>query len=140
VKTIFRYDLDVDGRHHDFDLSGTILAAGSRRPRTVEFWASHDDTAARTRRRLQAFGTGHPVPAHAIHHGTVVDAGDQALIWHLLEICPNDRDGDGDCGQALCPICGTRRGHILLPNLDRPAGYGYGRRVPLVASSYAVPR
>ena len=28
--------------------------------------------------------------------------------------CPNDTDGDGDCGCPMCPVCGTRRQNIEL--------------------------
>lgn len=25
------------------------------------------------------------------------------------QLCPRDTDGDGDCGQPFCPVCGTGR-------------------------------
>ncbi len=33
------------------------------------------------------------------------DATDNLLKNGAL--CPNDTDGDGDCGRPLCPVCGT---------------------------------
>ena len=34
------------------------------------------------------------------------DAADNILRNGRL--CPNDTDGDGDCGRRLCPVCGER--------------------------------
>jgi hypothetical protein len=81
---IFRYEVPVDDRWHEFELSGDVLAVGCRTPTLVEFWARHSDDTPPVTRRFGVVGTGHPLPDNARHRGTVVAPGGH-LVWHLLE-------------------------------------------------------
>ncbi len=40
------------------------------------------------------------------------------------KLCPNDTDGDGDCGKPLCPVCGEFKSNKMPKNYTlKPAKY-----------------
>ncbi len=84
---IFRYEVPVDDRWHEFELRADVLAVGCRNPAVVEFWARHDDDVPAATRRFIVVGTGHGFPSDYRYHGTVVAPGGM-LVWHLLETAP----------------------------------------------------
>lgn len=85
---IYRYEVPVDDRWHEFDLTGDPLAVGCRSRGVVEFWACHSEIALSTHRTFLVVGTGHTLPTGVRHWGTVVTPGGQ-LVWHLVERVPS---------------------------------------------------
>lgn len=69
-------------------------------------------------RRLQALamdiGRRDPIPSqevmgmNAYSHAVRIMREMQALGWRFTppQVCPEDTNGDGDCGRVLCPHCG----------------------------------
>lgn len=84
MTVVFRYEIPVDGEWHDLELSGQILQVASRKPDLVELWAFQGADLPRAR-RLQAFGTGQPLPEDTavLHVGTALAPG--GFVWHLFE-------------------------------------------------------
>jgi hypothetical protein len=80
---VYRYEVPVDGRWHELDLSGAVLHVASRRPDVVDLWALHSGGPT-LRRRFRVFGTGHPLPDGVCHVGTALAAGGE-LVWHVFE-------------------------------------------------------
>lgn len=85
---IYRYDVPVDDRWHDFDLTGPIVHVATRHPDRVEFWAIHDPGAAIEVTKLKVFGTGHPMDCpdggQVAHIGTALVPPSGGLVWHLM--------------------------------------------------------
>lgn len=84
MRTVFRYDVPVDGRPHEFELRGPLLAVGCRNIGVVEFWAIWDTLILPLPRIYQVFGTGQ-ADVLGRHQGTAV-APDGQLVWHLFEL------------------------------------------------------
>lgn len=93
---IFRERIPVDDQVHEMHL-GRIVHVDCREPEAVEVWFeahdADDDAAPRPEvMRLQVFGTGHPVPAGAVHVGTALSPAlppfvrRGALVWHLYRL------------------------------------------------------
>ena len=81
---IFRYEVPVDGRWHEFHLFGEILHVAMGRWKIVEFWAYSDGSSGRAV-WLRVFGTDEPITDQiSRHHGTAIAAGGSPA-WHLLE-------------------------------------------------------
>lgn len=88
MTAIYRYEVPVDDRFHQFALCGDPLGVGLRRPSVVEFWALHDPGETPQQRLFTVVGTGHPLPASfAQHWGFAYDRGG-SLVWHLIEVAP----------------------------------------------------
>lgn len=85
MRTIYRYQIPVDGQPQDWQMTGTICAVGCRDPRTVEFWAEYDTEVIAITRTFQVFGTGQWLPHQALYQGTAVAPGGK-LVWHLFEL------------------------------------------------------
>lgn len=88
TRRVFRYEVPVDDRPHEFTLTGTPLAVAAQGDAgPVEFWAEHDDQAGAADTAFLVAGTGHPLPAGAVWAGTCprTPAG---LVWHLYEVTP----------------------------------------------------
>ncbi len=81
---IYRFEVPVDDRWHEHDLTGPMLHVGSREGAVVEFWAHHDPGAKPARRRFRVYGTGHPIEPGLCYVGTTADGLNKALIWHLM--------------------------------------------------------
>lgn len=80
---VFRYEVPVDDRWHDIELSGPILHVDCRDPRIVEFWALCTTNGAPARTvSFTVVGTGHLQP-DGYHVGTAIAPGGQ-LVWHLF--------------------------------------------------------
>jgi hypothetical protein len=84
MRTVFRYDVPVDDRPHEFELRGPLLAVGCRKADVVEFWALRDTAVVEFVRTYQVFGTGQP-DVDGVHRGTAY-AADGQLVWHLFEL------------------------------------------------------
>jgi hypothetical protein len=78
---VYRYQVPVDDRAHTLTLTGPIRHVAARQPDIVEVWAEHFENAPATARTLQAYGTGHPIPAGATWIGTAL--APHGLVWHL---------------------------------------------------------
>lgn len=78
---IYRYEVPVDDKWHEIDLSGPIVHVAGRRTSVVEFWAFNQGSLAR-RRAFRVYGTGQPLDDDCgMHVGTVVHP---TLVWHLF--------------------------------------------------------
>lgn len=85
---IFRYEVPVDYKPHNFQLHGDPLAVGCRDLGVVEFWAAHHDGHSGRLRSFVVVGTGQALPQTGpgrSHWGTAVAPGG-ALVWHLIEV------------------------------------------------------
>lgn len=85
---IYRYEVPVDGKDHEFVLHGSPLHVGCRDYDRVEFWAVYrDGSSDGPLRRFQVVGTGHELPKGARYIGTAPAPGG-TLVWHLIELLP----------------------------------------------------
>jgi len=85
TQRIFRYEVPVDDKWHDFELFGDPLAVGARRLDTVEFWALNAGPTLVQQRSFMVVGTGQELPDNYQRHWGTAIAGNGALVWHLLE-------------------------------------------------------
>jgi hypothetical protein len=83
--SVYRYEVPVDDRCHEFELSGPIVHVASRRPDVVEFWAYNNPGQPEESVTLRVFGTGHPidVDGEISHVGSALVG---PLVWHLVKI------------------------------------------------------
>jgi len=80
---VYRYEIKVDGKWHDVELSGPIVKVASRNGVTdvVHVWALAGVGTPFTA-RLRVFGTGHDVPDDTTYRGTAIA---EPYVWHLFE-------------------------------------------------------
>lgn len=78
---VYRYEVPVDDRVRELELSGDIVMVACRSRGVVELWAIAG-VREPVSRLFQVFGTGHEVPPWATYVGTALDGG---LVWHLFE-------------------------------------------------------
>lgn len=82
---VYRYEIPVDGRWHDIDMTGPVVKVGTRHEDLVELWALAAATTAPQTRSYCVFGTGLDVPTMARHVGSALTPSG-AFAWHLFEI------------------------------------------------------
>lgn len=78
---IYRYQVPIDDRWHEFCLSGAILHVASRGPDAVDVWA-YNSGGPEIARMLRVFGTGHPLPEGLRYVGTAIA---EPFVWHVME-------------------------------------------------------
>lgn len=78
-KTVYKYHLDLM-RPVTHTLSGDVVSVAQQGP-MLFLWAEARAQPERER-TFEVFGTGHVVPSHAVHVGTVMDS---PLVWHVYE-------------------------------------------------------
>lgn len=88
-KTVFKYQVALDDEWHDLPIGPEeVVHVDVQGPgwvgAPVMVWAEVPSPASDDRPsiRVRVFGTGHLIPAHCEHVGSVVCA-DGALVWHL---------------------------------------------------------
>lgn len=92
---IFKYEVPVDGRWHEIELSGPPEAAvhhvGVQHPGVVAFWSPWTDHPAigRTRLEFKVFGTGEEFPLR--DHMYCGSAMDGVYVWHLISRLSEDK-------------------------------------------------
>ena len=84
-RRIFRHEVPVDDREHEYVITGDPVAVACRDVNKVEFWTLDDSDAEGRKRRFVVVGTGHSLSPYVVRHwGTAIAPGGQ-LIWHLVE-------------------------------------------------------
>jgi hypothetical protein len=91
-RRMFRYEIPVDDRAHEFKLTGSPVAVATPDLGTVEFWAEHDGAASATR-AFRVFATGQPLPDGARWAGTCPRI--RGIVWHLYELPATTPDTEG---------------------------------------------
>lgn len=88
---VFKVSIPADDTWH---LMGTregisdVLHVGSQGdPQSVQLWFRHEDTPQDDLNKFEVrvFCTGHEVPGHAYHVGSVLVAGG-LLVWHVFAV------------------------------------------------------
>lgn len=96
MKTVHRYEVQIDDRWHEFTLTGRIVHVACRGESLyapVQFWALVEDLSPYTA-SFRVFGTGHEVPERAQYVGTAFSPPRTAMfalppgkfVWHLFEL------------------------------------------------------
>jgi hypothetical protein len=84
-RAVLKWDVPVDDTTHRIG-GGQIVHVGCQYASdVVTVWTVEPRRGATTRRRVQVFNTGHPLPYFAEHVGTAM-AANGALVWHLFEL------------------------------------------------------
>ena len=83
MKSVYRYQVPIDGHPHEIELTGPLVAVGYPGEGYVEFWAEHHEGQAGTGRTFEVFGTGNPIPDTAKWVGTCARL--RSLVFHLYE-------------------------------------------------------
>lgn len=81
---IYRYEIPVDDRWHDLELTGEILHVATRHRDIVEIWAISGTTPP-TSRRFRVYGTGQQLPDKPFTWRGTAFADHGTLVWHLIE-------------------------------------------------------
>lgn len=88
MRTIYRYEIPIDDRWHEVDMTGDIVHVAARELEVVEVWAFAGDHPP-VIRDLRVFGTGHPIPTGynggAVGHVGTALVRNSGLVWHLLQ-------------------------------------------------------
>jgi len=86
MRTIYRFVIPVDDRHHDIYISSKSrpLQVQNVSASSVEFWCEVE-TSETYLRRFTVIGTGQNVPEGSVVHGTA-PRNHAGLVWHLVEI------------------------------------------------------
>lgn len=79
---VYRYEVPVDNRWHEIELSGPVLHVASRHgdARLVHFWAVNGQGLPYLY-RFRVFGTGMEIPGSADYTGTAIC---EPYVWHLF--------------------------------------------------------
>lgn len=85
MRSMYRYRVGIDGPERVVMTGEPVAFAPLPYSAGIEFWAEHDDAKPEVPRTFVIFGTGHPVPARAVHVGTAPRTG-EGLVWHLFEL------------------------------------------------------
>lgn len=86
MRTIWKYPIG-----ESFTLSmptGARVVHAERQGQTLCLWAEVETTAAPAERTFEVVGTGHPIPAGAVHVHTWQDP---PYVWHLYEVLAEQR-------------------------------------------------
>lgn len=89
MRRVLKWDVPVNDQPAAVG-SGPVVHIGVQGDiAVVQIWTDETmpDDVPSVSRMVQVFGTGHPVPADAVHLGSVVTAGG-ALVWHVFEVHP----------------------------------------------------
>jgi hypothetical protein len=80
---VLRYEIPLDGKWHDVELSGPVVRTAFRNDSddVMHIWALAD-VGTPFRAVFRIFGTGHPVPDNAVYRGTAIS---EPYVWHLFE-------------------------------------------------------
>lgn len=82
---IYRYEVPVDDKFHDFDLHSPPLYVACRQADVVEFWAYHEEgVPPKLHMSMVVVGTGHDVPPDTWHVGSAIWRASGDLVWHLF--------------------------------------------------------
>lgn len=88
MRSVYRYEVPIDGQRHSFELIGDPLAVAmvptATRQAVVEFWSEFEDERSVKTRWFQVFGTGQAIPDDAVWRGTTARLN--GLVWHLYEV------------------------------------------------------
>ena len=93
MRKILRYEVPVDGKWHERELTGPILKVAGRNQWVVEFWALAGEWMVTDHHRLRVYGSGAELPEDCYPIGTVVH---DELVWHLVEQVPASSGGEDD--------------------------------------------
>lgn len=81
MQTIFKYPMQLDDRSLALP-RGAVIRRFAMQHGVPTVWAEVDSNAPTVTRRVQIFGTGHPLPEGAVYLGSC-DHGQ--FVWHLFE-------------------------------------------------------
>lgn len=82
---MLRYEVEINDLPQAFTLSGNLRHVASALFDVVEFWAEDEPGAPTITRTFQVYGTGNPIPDHAVWRGTT-DRTPEGAVWHLYEL------------------------------------------------------
>lgn len=93
IKRVYRYEVPIDDAVHMIP-DGKVIHVDTRRVTEVEVWIEFPATGGLPDLPVQAFGTGHDIPADAVHLGTALTPdwthqGGQPrgrFVWHLYAV------------------------------------------------------
>lgn len=85
ITRVLKWAVPVDDAVHEVGAGQVAMVAClGENPHTVYVWTwERGDTNALVKRKVQVFGTGHDVPADAVHVGS---AHGSSLVWHVFEV------------------------------------------------------
>lgn len=90
MSTIYKYEIPVDDRAHEFNIPGLVefsKTAFSAGERAVWIWAVCNPGYISTKCLLRVFGTGHEIPYSAILIATAPPTPENAgFVWHVFEV------------------------------------------------------
>jgi hypothetical protein len=72
VKRVYRYEVPIDDGVHMLPAGMVVHVDSRRRVDTVEVWIEFPATGGLPDLPVRVFGTGHDVPADAVHLGTTL--------------------------------------------------------------------
>lgn len=86
MRTIFRFEIPIDGEWHEYEMKGKFLHVAQRRSveksRCIEFWIEWDREAEPEQRLFCVIGTGGVVPQGGMYCGTAISPNGD-YVWHL---------------------------------------------------------
>lgn len=93
VKRVYRYEVPIDDDVHPLP-TGDIVHVDTREVGVVEVWIEVPDQGDLPNMIVRVYGTGHEVPADAVHLGTALTPdwthqGGQPrgrFVWHLYAV------------------------------------------------------
>jgi len=87
MRQVLKWDVPVDDEPHEIGGGLVTLVACQHSPEVVQVWTTEEMASIATSRRLvQVFGTGQPLPdITGDHVGSVVTANG-ALVWHVFSL------------------------------------------------------
>jgi hypothetical protein len=103
IKRVYRYEVPVDDGVHMLPAGKVVHVDSRRQADTVEVWVEFPATGGLPDLPVRVFGTGHDVPADAVHLGTALSpdmptftpadsvfarpgSARGALVWHLYAV------------------------------------------------------
>lgn len=79
MSVIYKYMIPMDDQSHL--VPGRVVHAAMNERNGMWVWSLIEDTHHTVEQRYQIYGTGHPLPKHALH---VATCQDPPFVWHLI--------------------------------------------------------
>ena len=79
---VLKWNVRVDDTTHRIGAGPVVMVACQYDPGVVQVWTDEADVDHVRDRLARVYGTGQPIPAAAVHIGSVMTAG--SLVWHVF--------------------------------------------------------